>query len=218
MENLADWRIALGAVVAGATFLIIASRLSKRGKQGGDLVVVPRTEDNLNVESPIASDKAQGVKWLTSSQLVMFVSIFLLTGAVLGVLFWSNDIRTRDAAELVRKEQIAKNKIVKEQEERPHPPVERMSMSKLYLDMGVAGIMARISVTITNDNDYAVKDVLFHCVFRGKSGTQLSEGSQTVYDIIGPKSSNRFIEVEFFPRNSSQISGVQCRLVRAERN
>lgn len=48
---------------------------------------------------------------------------------------------------------------------------------------------------ISNDNDIAVKDIEILCRTSGRSGTELSSASHTIYDIIAPHKTRTFTDI-----------------------
>jgi len=79
--------------------------------------------------------------------------------------------------------------------ERNRNPADRLTMKGMTWSLSGFKNVGIVNVTIENSNDFAVKDVGIRCYFSGKSGTQLSANSHTIFDTIPPKSKKAFKEV-----------------------
>lgn len=76
--------------------------------------------------------------------------------------------------------------------------------------------VASVGLTLDNRNKFSVKDVAVECIFRGKSGTELSKARQTVFDILPAGRSKKFKAISF-GRVHEQAAQASCRVIRAVR-
>jgi hypothetical protein len=73
-----------------------------------------------------------------------------------------------------------------------------------------------VTLTLRNDNDYAVKDIDIVCAFARRDGTHLTDRSRVLADPVGMKSRKTFawIPIGFVNVNADQ---AKCSLVAARR-
>lgn len=79
--------------------------------------------------------------------------------------------------------------------ERNRNPADKLAMKAMTWSLGGFKNVGVVNFTIDNTNDFAVKDVGVRCYFSGKSGTQLSARSYTIYDSIPARTKKAFKEV-----------------------
>ncbi|BEV43953.1 hypothetical protein [Afipia carboxidovorans] len=129
----------------------------------------------------------------------------------------------REKAERARlKEKERADRLAEEEKKRAalleatRDPTDRMKLRNGSWSKGGFGSVGMMNVIITNDNNFAVKDMTILCVFNAKSGTTLSERSYTIYDTVDPKASKAFrnLNVGFI---DSQSARAGCSLVSAKR-
>ena len=70
-------------------------------------------------------------------------------------------------------------------------------------------------LTISNSNEYRVKDIAIRCNLLARSGTVLSGKTSTFYNFIEPNGTGRF-EIEFVGINP-QTESVNCQVTNASR-
>jgi hypothetical protein len=128
----------------------------------------------------------------------------------------AQDEAARKAAE--RAAQLRAAAAVEEarQQELRRDPATRMTMPSFTWKIGGFGSIGIVTVTIENGNDFAVKDIGIRCTFDGKSGTQLSAASHTIFDTIKAKSRQTFREVNIGFINS-QSARAGCSVETARR-
>jgi hypothetical protein len=96
------------------------------------------------------------------------------------------------------------------------PPGFRVSISGQSWKKGGFDSIGLMSFTLSNGNDYQVKDVAIVCTFYGNSGTELGFRTHTLYEIIRPADRRSFsgVNIGFIP---SQSSKGGCEVVSASR-
>jgi hypothetical protein len=78
-------------------------------------------------------------------------------------------------------------------------PIE-LARSKVFLDMlhlrkvGFGQSM-EAGFIVTNNNDFAIKDIEISCDLMGKSGTRIGGVEHTIYDIVEARKNKRFLDV-----------------------
>ena len=77
----------------------------------------------------------------------------------------------------------------------PDLPVNHVTITNTAWRKGGFGAVAFAAFSLKNDNPASVKDVEIECGFFGKSGTQISTASTTIYDVILPKTTKTFPEL-----------------------
>lgn len=100
--------------------------------------------------------------------------------------------------------------------ERNRNPADRLAMKAMTWSLGGFKNVGVVNVTIENANDFAVKDVGIRCYFSGKSGTELSARSHTIFDSIPAKAKKAFNEVNVGLVNS-QSAQARCNIETAGR-
>jgi hypothetical protein len=100
--------------------------------------------------------------------------------------------------------------------ERNRNPADRLSLKGMTWSLGGFKNVGIVNLTIENSNDFAVKDVSVRCYFNGKSGTQLSANSHTIFDTIPAKSKKAFKEVNV-GLIDSQSAKANCNVETAGR-
>lgn len=96
-------------------------------------------------------------------------------------------------------------------------PVDRMDLHNNSWSSGGFGTVGLMNLTISNQNDFSVKDITIQCRFYGKSGTEVSTALHTIYDAIKPKSKKAFHGVNVGFINSQSARGG-CTLLTAKRS
>jgi hypothetical protein len=91
-----------------------------------------------------------------------------------------------------------------------------MSVENMTWSIGGFGSVAIVTVTINNANDFPIKDVGIECRFSGKSGTELSTLTHTIFDSLKAKSKRTFKEVNVGFINS-QSARAGCSVETAKR-
>ena len=92
----------------------------------------------------------------------------------------------------------------------------RLRISSQTWRRGGLGSKALVTLTLRNDNDYAVKDVEIVCAFARRDGSHLTDRTRVLADPVGMKSRKTFarIPVGFVNVNADQ---AKCSLVAARR-
>ena len=92
----------------------------------------------------------------------------------------------------------------------------RIRISSQTWRRGGLGSKALVTLTLRNDNDYAVKDVEIVCAFARRDGSHLTDRSRVLADTVSMKSRKTFarIPVGFINVNADQ---AKCSLVAARR-
>jgi hypothetical protein len=73
--------------------------------------------------------------------------------------------------------------------------IDHVRLTSLSWHKDGFGSVAIISVTVQNDNSFAVKDIVLACDFRAKSGTKLQSKEHTIYDVVKARSKRSFPDV-----------------------
>lgn len=97
----------------------------------------------------------------------------------------------------------------------PIRPIERFhaTASRWYRD---AGVLGRVDLVLTNDNDFAVKDPLIECEFSGVSGTVISRKSEIVYETV-PANGNKTVRNLRLGFISDQSRTGRCYAISVQR-
>lgn len=92
----------------------------------------------------------------------------------------------------------------------------RLRISSQTWRRGGLGSKALVTLTLRNDNDYAVRDVEIVCAFMRRDGSHLTERSRLLADPVGIKSRKTFaqIPVGFVNVNADQ---AKCSVAAARR-
>ncbi|MDA9403776.1 hypothetical protein [Bradyrhizobium sp. CCBAU 45389] len=94
--------------------------------------------------------------------------------------------------------------------------LDRLRISSQTWRRGGLGSKALVTLTLRNDNDYAVRDVEISCAFVRRDGTPLTARSRVLSDTVSMKSRKTFarIPVGYINVNADQ---AKCSLVAARR-
>lgn len=124
----------------------------------------------------------------------------------------------KDAAEKQRRDQVeaaARAKADEERYERTRDPATKMSVKNFSWKVSGFGAVGVITVTVGNDNDFAIKDPTLTCSFYAPSGTQLSKIETTIFETIKPRSVRTFKDHNVgFIHSQSQRAGCQVGTAR----
>jgi hypothetical protein len=71
-------------------------------------------------------------------------------------------------------------------------PVDRLSISSQSWRRGGLGSNAFVTLTLRNDNGYAVKNVDISCAFSRPDGSHLTDRSRVISDVVNMKSRKTF--------------------------
>ena len=74
-------------------------------------------------------------------------------------------------------------------------PVDRLTISSQSWRRGGLGSKAFVTLTLRNDNGYAVKNVDIACAFSRPDGSHLTNRSRTIGDVINMKSRKTFVRL-----------------------
>jgi hypothetical protein len=74
-------------------------------------------------------------------------------------------------------------------------PVDRLTVSSQSWRKGGLGSNALVTLTLRNENGYAVKDVELACAFLRPDGSHLTDRSRVIPDVINMKSRKTFVHV-----------------------
>jgi hypothetical protein len=74
-------------------------------------------------------------------------------------------------------------------------PVDRLTISSQSWRRGGLGSNAFVTLTLRNDNGYAVKNVDIACAFSRPDGSHLTDRSRTIADVINMKSRKTFVRL-----------------------
>jgi hypothetical protein len=93
-------------------------------------------------------------------------------------------------------------------------PVDRLTISSQSWRRGGLGSKAFVTMTLRNDNGYAVKDVGIACAFLRSDGSHLTDRSRVIPDVINMKSRKTFarLHVGFVNVNAAK---AKCSLIAA---
>lgn len=92
--------------------------------------------------------------------------------------------------------------------------VDGLNISSQSWRRGGLGSNAFVTLTLRNDNDYAVKDIEIACAFARPDGSHLTERRRLIHETLGMKSRRTFarLHVGFININAAN---VKCSLVAA---
>jgi hypothetical protein len=93
-------------------------------------------------------------------------------------------------------------------------PVDRVTISSQSWRRGGLGSNALVTMTLRNDNGYAVKDINIACAFTRPDGSHLTDRSRLINDVVNMKSRKTFarLHVGFVNVNAAK---AKCSLVAA---
>jgi hypothetical protein len=93
-------------------------------------------------------------------------------------------------------------------------PVDRLAISSQSWRRGGLGSNALVTMTLRNDNGYAVKDINIACAFMRPDGSHVTDRSRSINDIVNMKSRKTFarLHVGFVNVNAAK---AKCSLVTA---
>jgi hypothetical protein len=93
-------------------------------------------------------------------------------------------------------------------------PVDRLTISSQSWRRGGLGSNALVTMTLRNDNGYAVKDIDVACAFLRPDGSRLTSRSRLINDVVNMKSRKTFVRlhVGFVNVNAAK---AKCSLVAA---
>jgi len=74
-------------------------------------------------------------------------------------------------------------------------PVDRLTISSQSWRRGGLGSNAFVTMTLRNDNGYAVKDIDIACAFSRPDGSHLTDRSRVISDVINMKSRKTFVRL-----------------------
>jgi len=74
-------------------------------------------------------------------------------------------------------------------------PVDRLTISSQSWRRGGLGSKAFVTMTVRNDNGYAVKDIDIACAFLRPDGSHLTDRSRVISDVINMKSRKTFVRL-----------------------
>ena len=86
-------------------------------------------------------------------------------------------------------------------------PVDRLTISSQSWRRGGLGSNAFVTMTLRNDNGYAVKDIDIACAFSRLDGSHLTDRSRVISDVINMKSRKTFarLHVGFVNVNAARV-------------
>jgi hypothetical protein len=93
-------------------------------------------------------------------------------------------------------------------------PVDRLAISSQSWRRGGLGSKALVTMTLRNDNGYAVKNINIACAFQRPDGSHLTDRSRVINDVVNMKSRKTFarLHVGFVNVNAAK---AKCSLVAA---
>jgi hypothetical protein len=93
-------------------------------------------------------------------------------------------------------------------------PVDRLKISSQSWRRGGLGSNALVTMTLRNDNGYAVRDIDIACAFQRPDGTHLTDRSRLINDIVNTKSRKTFTRLHVGFVNV-KAAKAKCSLVGA---
>ena len=95
-------------------------------------------------------------------------------------------------------------------------PVEGLSISSQSWRRGGLGSNALVTLTLRNDNDFAVRDIEISCAFDRPDGSHLTDRTRLIRDAVNRKSRKTFarVHVGFVNVNATK---AKCSLLAASR-
>jgi hypothetical protein len=95
-------------------------------------------------------------------------------------------------------------------------PVDGLKVSSQSWRRGGLGSKALVTLTLRNDNDYAVNDIGLLCTFSRPDGSVVTERRPAIHDAMKPKSRKTFVRVHAGFVNIT-ASRAKCSLLSASR-
>jgi hypothetical protein len=97
------------------------------------------------------------------------------------------------------------------------PPINGLSISSQSWRRGGLGSKALVTLTLRNNNDYAVKDIELLCAFARRDGSHLTDRKRVIADTVNMKSRKTFpnMLIGFININASK---AKCTAVAANRS
>jgi hypothetical protein len=93
-------------------------------------------------------------------------------------------------------------------------PVDRLKIASQSWRRGGLGSNALVTMTLRNDNSYAVRDIDISCAFLRPDGSYLTGRSRTITDVINMKSRKTFARLHVGFVNVNAVK-AKCSLVAA---
>jgi hypothetical protein len=92
-------------------------------------------------------------------------------------------------------------------------PVDGLNISSQSWRRGGLGSNAFVTLTVRNDNDYAVKDIEISCAFARPDGSHLTDRTRLIHETLGMKSRKTFARLQAssisMPRTPSALCWQQ---------
>jgi hypothetical protein len=98
----------------------------------------------------------------------------------------------------------------------PAADLEHLRISSQTWRRGGLGSKALVTLTLRNDNDYAVRDLEIVCAFARRDGTHLTDRSRVLPDTVNMKSRKTFARVAVGVINVN-ADQAKCSLIAARR-
>jgi len=95
-------------------------------------------------------------------------------------------------------------------------PVDGLKISSQSWRRGGLGSKALVTLTLRNDNDYAVKDIAIACTFTRRDGSHLTDRTRIINDTVNTKSRRTFARMLVGFVNIT-ANRAKCALVAANR-
>lgn len=95
-------------------------------------------------------------------------------------------------------------------------PHEAVRVVDFKWSKGGFGTVALVTVTVANQNEYAVKDLLLRCNFYGASGTRVGRTSETVYQVVKAKAKRTLPRINM-GLVAGQAASAACDVISADR-
>jgi hypothetical protein len=95
-------------------------------------------------------------------------------------------------------------------------PLQHLRITRQSFRRGGLGSKALVTITLRNDNDYAVKDPEILCAFRGEDGSYATERRRAVHDTVNTRSRKTFPNILMGFVNI-KASEAKCSLLAASR-
>lgn len=125
--------------------------------------------------------------------------------------------RAEDKAKEAEAQRLAAEKAAAARAELTRNPATKIKVANFSWKTGGFGSIGIVSITVSNENEFAVKDIVVTCSFSGNSGTHLSTGTQTIYDTVRAKAKRTFPDVNMGFINS-QSAKANCFIGLASRS
>jgi len=95
-------------------------------------------------------------------------------------------------------------------------PTDGLKISSQSWRRGGFGSRALVTLTLRNDNDYAIGDIGLLCTFSLPDGSVVTERRPTIHDTVGPKSRKTFVRIHAGFVNIT-ANRAKCSLLSASR-